>query len=109
VAELGRVRIKAPATVRPGEVARVRAQVFHPMEIVERRGGKPVDRNYRFVHRVVVSYRDREILQVETTQSVSENPLFTFALRPTESGTLRVSFLDTHGGRFEATADIKVA
>jgi hypothetical protein len=81
--------------------------VIHPMEIVQRKDGKPVDRNYHFINRVIVTYQGREIAQFETTQSVSENPYFTFAFKPTEPGMLKVTFLDTHGGQYEGTAEIK--
>ena len=86
---------------------RARVLVIHPMEIVQRKDGKPVDKNYHFINRVVVTYLDKEIAQFETTQSISENPFFTFAFKATEPGVLRVTFLDTHGGKYEGTADIK--
>jgi sulfur-oxidizing protein SoxZ len=109
VSEVGRIRIRVPSSIKAGEVVRVRVLVIHPMEIVERRDGKPVDRNYNFVNRMSVSYLDREILLAETTQSVSENPVFSFAFRATEPGPLRVTFLDTQGGKYEATIDIRLS
>jgi thiosulfate oxidation carrier complex protein SoxZ len=107
MAEIGRIRIRIPSSIKQGDVVRVRALVIHPMEIVERRDGKPVDKNYHFINKVVVSYNGREILQAETTQSVSENPFFAFTFRATEPGTLKIVFLDTHGGRYEGTVDVK--
>lgn len=107
MAEIGRVRIRVPSSIKQGDVVRVRALVIHPMEIVERRDGKPVDKNYHFIHKVVVTYNGREILEAETTQSVSENPFFAFTFRATEPGTLKITFLDTHGGKYEGTVDIK--
>lgn len=105
--DIGRVRIRIPSSIKPGEVIKVRVLVMHPMEIVERKDGKPVDRNYRFINRAVITYLGREIGSFETTQSISENPFFTFAVRATEPGQLTVTFLDTHGGRYEGAADIK--
>ena len=107
MAEIGRVRIRLPSSIKPGDVVKVRVLVIHPMEIVQRKDGKPVDKNYQFINRVVVTYLDKEIAQFETTQSVSENPFFAFAFKATEPGVLRVTFLDTHGGKYEGTADIK--
>ena len=107
MAEIGRVRIRIPSSIKPGEIVRARVLVIHPMEIVQRKVGKPVDKNYQFINRVVVTYLDKEIAQFETTQSISENPFFTFAFKATEPGVLRVTFLDTHGGKYEGTADIK--
>ena len=107
MAEIGRVRIRIPSSIRQGDIVKVRVLVIHPMEIVERKDGKPVDKNYRFINRVIVTYLGKEIVQFETTQSLSENPFFSFAFKATEPGPLKVTFLDTHGGKYEGTADIK--
>ncbi|OGK84790.1 MAG: hypothetical protein A2X51_14960 [Candidatus Rokubacteria bacterium GWC2_70_24] len=107
MAEIGRVRIRIPSSIRQGDIVKVRVLVIHPMEIVERKDGKPVDKNYRFINRVLVTYLGNEIAQFETTQSLSENPFFSFAFKATEPGALKVTFLDTHGGKYEGTADIK--
>jgi len=109
MAEIGRVRIRIPSSIKQGDLVKVRVLVIHPMEIVQRKDGKPVDKNYHFINRVVVTYLDKEIAQFETTQSISENPFFTFSVKATEPGVLRVTFLDTHGGKYEGTADIKLS
>lgn len=107
MAEIGRVRIRIPSSIKAGDIVKVRVLVIHPMEIVERKDGKPVDKNYRFINRVIVSYLGKEISQFETTQSLSENPFFSFAFKATEPGQIKITFLDTHGGKYEGTADIK--
>ena len=107
MAEIGKVRIRIPPNIKRGDVVRARSLVIHPMEIVRRdKDGKPVDANYHFIHKVSVLYNAREILQVDTTQSVSENPFFTFTFKATEPGTVRIIFLDTHGGKYEGAAEI---
>src|SRR5262252_2425405 len=108
MAEIGLVRIRIPASIKQGEVIKVRVLVIHPMEIVERKDGKPVDKNYHFINRVIVTYLGKEIAQFDTSQSISENPFFAFAVKATDPGELKVIFLDTHGGRYEGTADIKL-
>ena len=107
MAEIGRVRIRIPSSIKQGDVVKVRVLVIHPMEIVQRRDGKPVDKNYHFINRVVVTYVGKEIAQFETTQSISENPFFSFAFKAMEAGPLKVTFLDTQGGKYEGTTDIK--
>ena len=109
MAEIGSVRIRVPSSVKAGDVVKVRVLVIHPMEIVQRKDGKVVDKNYHFINKVVVSYLGREVAQFETTQSISENPYFSFAFRATDPGPLTVTFLDTHGGKFEGSADIKLS
>lgn len=107
MSDIGKVKIRLPSGIKQGDVVRARVLVLHPMEIIERKAGKPVDKNYLFINRVIVSYAGREIGQFELTQSVSENPFFSFAFRASEPGQLKVTFLDTHGGRYEGTADVK--
>lgn len=109
MAEIGQVRIRVPSAIRPGEVVRVRSLVTHPMEIVQRdKAGKVIEKNYHFIHQVVVTYNGKEILRGETTQSVSENPFFAFPLKPMEPGVLKITFTDTHGKTYEGTAQIKL-
>ena len=105
--EIGKIRIRTPSNIRRGDLVRVRTLVIHPMEIVERKDGKPVDKNYHFINKVIVSYNGRELMQADTTQSISENPFFSFAFRAAEPGTLKITFLDTRGGKFEGTAEVK--
>ena len=107
MADVGRVRMRLPATIKRDEVVRARVMVMHPMETVERRDGKPVDKNYHFIHKVVVTYLGREVAEFDTTQSISENPFFSFSFKATEPGTLKVTFLDTHGAKYEGTTDVK--
>jgi hypothetical protein len=108
MADLGRVKLAVPASVRRGTVARLRVLVLHPQERVERQGGRWVERNYRFVNRVVVTYLGRDIVELEPSTAISENPTFTIPFRATETGWLKVTFFDTHGGRFEGAAEVKV-
>lgn len=106
---IGEVKIRVFGSPAKGSVARARALLIHPNERVERKDGKPVDRNYRFVTRVVVSYAGRDIAEFDTSTSIGENPSFGFAFRVTEPGALKVTFFDTHGGRFTGVAEVKPA
>lgn len=108
MSDIGQVKLAVPGRVRRGTVARVRALVIHPHERVERQGGRSVDRNYRFVNRIVVTYLGRDIAELELSTAISENPAFTIPFRATETGLLKVTFFDTHGVKFEGTAEVKV-
>lgn len=108
MAEIGRVRIRVPSSIQPGEVVRVRTLVMHPMEIIERdKEGKILAKNYNFIHTMIVSFNGKEILRAETSQSLSENPSFTFPLKADRPGKLTVAFLDTAGQKYEQTEEIK--
>ena len=108
MSDIGKVRLRIPSSIKPGDVVRVRSLVIHPMERIERdKQGRVVDKKYHYINRVVVTYLGKTVLALDTTQSVSENPFFTFALKVTDPGRLVVTFLDTHGGRYEGAADIR--
>ena len=108
--DIGKVRVRVPSTIKAGEVVRVRTLVIHPMERIERDAkGQVIAKKYNYINKVLVSYLGKQVAAFDTTQSVSENPFFSFAFRATDPGQLKVTFLDTHGGKYEGTADIKLA
>ncbi|MBI4593114.1 MAG: thiosulfate oxidation carrier complex protein SoxZ, partial [Candidatus Rokubacteria bacterium] len=101
MAEIGRVRIRVPSSIKAGEVVRVRSLVIHPMERIERdKQGKIIQKNYRYINKVVVTYLGRTVTALDTTQNVSENPSFAFTFRATDPGQLRITFHDTTGGKY---------
>jgi sulfur-oxidizing protein SoxZ len=106
--DIGKVRLRLPATIKPGDVVKVRSLVIHPMERVERdKQGKIIEKRYNYISKVTVTYLGKTVATFDTTQSVSENPFFSFTVRATDPGPLKVLFVDTTGGRYEGTADIK--
>ena len=110
MAEIGRVSIRLPSTIKQGEVIRVRTLVIHPMEIVQRdKQGKIIPKNYHFIHSMAVAFNGREILRTELTQGVSQNPSFTFPLKVDKPGMLTVSFSDTMGKDFRGKTEIRLS
>jgi len=108
MSDIGKVRIRVPSSIRAGDVVRVRALIIHPMERIERDAqGKVVQKTYNYINKATVTYLGKTVAAFDTTQSVSENPFFSFALRATDPGQLRIAFQDTAGGKYEGTADIK--
>ena len=107
MSDIGKVRLRVPASIKPGDVVRVRCLVIHPMERVERdKAGKLIDRKYNYIDAVTVSYLGRTVASFEVTQSVSENPFFAFSIKATDPGKLTVTFHDTHGATYEGSVDI---
>lgn len=110
MAEVGRVSIRLPSSIKAGDVIRVRTLVIHPMEIVQRdKQGKIIPKNYQFIHSMVATFNGKEVLRTELTQGVSQNPSFTFSLKVDRPGKLTVTFADTMGKTFEGNAEIKFA
>jgi len=78
------------------------------MEIVQRdKQGQLIKKNYNFIHTMTVIYDGKEVMRVETTQAVSQNPIFTFPLKVERPGKLTVTFSDTTGKTYEGDAEIK--
>jgi sulfur-oxidizing protein SoxZ len=110
MSDVGKVRIRIPSSIRAGDVVRARVLVIHPMERIERDAqGKVVQKRYNYINKVTVTYLGKTVAVFDTTQSVSENPFFSFAFRATDPGQVKVTFQDTTGGTYEGTADIKLA
>ncbi|MBI2181253.1 MAG: thiosulfate oxidation carrier complex protein SoxZ [Deltaproteobacteria bacterium] len=108
MAEVGRVSIRLPSAIKQGDVIRVRTLVIHPMELVQRdKQGKILPKNYHFIRTMTVNYGGKEVMRAETTQAVSQNPLFTFPLKVDRPGKLTVTFSDTMGKTYEGAAEIK--
>ena len=108
MAEVGRVSIRLPSSIKQGDVIRIRALVIHPMEIVQRdKANKIIPKNYHFIHTMTAAFNGKEIMRAETTQGVSQNPSFIFPLKVERPGRLTVSFADTMGKSYEGAAEIK--
>lgn len=107
MSDVGKVRLRVPASIKAGDVIRVRCLVIHPMERIERdKAGKIIDKKYQYIDTVTVTYLGKTVATFDTTQSVSENPFFAFAVKATDPGKLTVVFHDTHGQTYEGSVDI---
>jgi len=108
MAEIGRVSIRLPSSIKQGDVIRVRSLVIHPMEIVQRdKASKIISKNYHFIHTMTVAFNGKEVMRTELTQAVSQNPSFTFPLKVDRPGKLTVGFADTMGKSYEGVAEVK--
>ena len=103
---MSQVRIRVDQAKR-GEVATVRAMVTHPMEVMQFKGGKPVEKVYNYVHKVEATYNGKKVFEAETTQAVSQNPFVMFPVKATEPGKIEVIFHDTQGKTYVGQAEIK--
>src|SRR4029453_15717133 len=98
MAEVGRVSIRLPSNIKQGDVIRIRSVVIHPMELVQRdKQGDLIKKSYNFIHTMLVKYDGKEVMRAETTQAVSQNPIFTFPLKVERSGNLPVLVSDPRG------------
>jgi sulfur-oxidizing protein SoxZ len=108
MADIGKVRLRIPSSIKPGDIVQVRSLVIHPMERIERDAqGKIIQKNYNYINKVIVTYLGKTVATFETTQNIAENPFFSFSFRATDPGELKIQFLDTTGGKYEGVVDIK--
>ncbi len=104
---MSQVRLRVPEKAKAGETITVRALVTHPMESLQTRDGKIVQKNYNFIHKVEASYNGKPVFEAETSQAVSQNPFFSFPVKVNEPGKLRVIFHDTEGKTYTGEADVR--
>ena len=110
MAEVGRVSIRLPSSIKQGDVIRVRTLVIHPMELVQRdKQGKIIAKNYSFIHSMAVAFNGKEIMRAEMTQAVSQNPSFAFPFKVDRPGRLTVTYADTNGKTYEGSSEIKIS
>jgi len=89
--------MKARATVKDG-VTEVRVIMNHPMETGQRKGsdGKLVPPH--FIQNVTVKLNGRTVIEGQTSQAVSRNPVFSFRVKGAKSGDkIQISWLDNKG------------
>jgi hypothetical protein len=78
------------------------------MELVQRdKHGDLIKKSYNFIHTMLVRYDGKEVMRAETTQAVSQNPIFTFPLKVDRPGKLAVTFADTTGRTYEGNTEVK--
>jgi sulfur-oxidizing protein SoxZ len=89
--------MKMRATLASGYTD-VRVLMTHPMETGQRKDadGKVVPMH--FIQNLTVKVNGRTVIEGQTSQAVSRNPVFSFRLRGGAKGDkIEVSWLDTHG------------
>jgi len=108
---LGNPLIRLPRSLRPGDMVEVRTKVDHNSYTgLAFRGGKFVREQPEFyVRQMLVFLDDQKISEFQMTSAVSPNPVIRFALKAPARGTLRVSFTNSEGRRWETTQVIRPA
>lgn len=104
---VGQVRMRVPEKAKAGDVVTVRVLITHPMQIMEFQAGQPVNRNYIYINHVEATYNGKKVFEAETSQAISQNPLFVFSVKVNEPGIVKVNFRDTDGKTFSGEAAIK--
>ncbi len=85
------------ATLGPG-FTDVRVLMTHPMETGQRKDSEGKIVPMHFIQNLTVKVNGRPVVEAQTSQAVSRNPVFSFRLNGGAKGDkIEVSWLDNHG------------
>ena len=107
MARMGRMKMTLSNTLVTGESNTVQVMVSHPNN-----SGMQFDqisRNYipaHFVHKMGISYEGKEIVNIDTNFSLSENPSIRFSFVPNEYGELSAYAIDSKNNRYEKSWEL---
>ena len=89
--------MKMRATLASGYTD-VRVLMTHPMETGQRKDAEGKIVPMHFIQNLTVKVNGRTVIDGQTSQAVSRNPVFSFRLRGgTKGDKIEVSWLDTQG------------
>jgi sulfur-oxidizing protein SoxZ len=96
---MAQARFDMPTQVRAGEVFKLRLLIQHPMET-----GYLLDLNNQRIARNVITdlrctYLGQEVFRIEPSSGLSANPSVEFFLRASQSGEVRIDWVDDRGLR----------
>ena len=89
--------MKARATMKDG-ITDIRVLMNHPMETGQRKdsSGKPIP--LHFIQNLTVKVNGKTVIEGQTSQAVSRNPVFSFRVKGAKSGDkIEISWLDNKG------------
>jgi len=100
--------VNVPATAGRGEIIEIKAIVRHAMESGFRRTqlGELIPRN--IIRQFVCTYNGAEIFRADLHAAIAANPLLTFTVVATESGTIAFQWTGDNGYSMTASAPITV-
>ena len=76
----------------------VRVLMTHPMETGQRKDSEGKIVPMHFIQNLTVKVNGRPVIEAQTSQAISRNPVFTFRLKGGAKGDkIEVSWLDNHG------------
>jgi len=89
--------MKMRATLGQG-FTEIRVLMTHPMETGQRKDSEGKLVPTHFIQNLTVKVNGKPVIEAETSQAVSRNPVFSFRLKGGAKGDkIEVSWLDNHG------------
>lgn len=91
--------MKIRATLQ-GDVADVRVLMAHPMETGQRKDGAGNLVPLHFIQTMTAQLNGKPVLEAETSQAISRNPVFGFKLKGAKTGDkLSITWTDNKGDK----------
>ena len=90
--------VKVPDSVKKDQVFTVKAKLKHPMETGwrENKNGEKIPR--KRIHKFVCTFNGKEMFWADLHSGISADPYLTFPAKLSESGLLKLTWLED-GGR----------
>ena len=86
--------------VLKGDTVDVRVLMNHPMETGQRKDGGGNVIPLHFIQEITVRLNGKTVIESQTSQAVSRNPVFSFRVKGAKAGDkLQISWLDNKGDK----------
>ena len=106
---MAKARVKAPKSVKKGQVFEVKSLISHKMETGLRKNkktGKKIPR--KIINKFSVTYGGKEVFGADWHPAVSANPYMSFFVKASVSGPMNFKWTEDGGAVTEKTVNIKV-
>lgn len=103
-------RVKVPSKAAAGEAITIKTLISHPMESGQRKDRKTGELIPRkIINKFVVTYNGETAFSMDMLPAISANPYVEFAVKLSESGTMRFEWTDDDGSIYDIEKKITVA
>lgn len=103
-------RVKVPRKAKAGEAVTIKTLISHPMESGQRKDrktGNLIPR--RIINKFVATFNGETAFSMDLEPAIAANPYIEFAVKLSESGTMRFEWTDDDGSVYDLEKKITVA
>lgn len=102
------IKARIPKSAGKDEIFEIKCLIEHPMETGRRKddAGNTIPRH--IIQRFACVYNGEEVFSTDWETSVAANPMLSFHVRATESGTIELKWFDENGSIYTFSRDITV-
>ena len=108
MSKIGKSVVRLPTSYKMGDVIEVKTRIIHPNDSGRRKFKELGYIAAYYVQRIEAYYGEEQVLALDCSGAVSENPVFSFGLKATRNAPLKVIWKDSEGQSFENVIQVKV-